>query len=99
MLDDDQKNTCQYKERVLWAYQKGLADTGAWPTEHVSAKHSIDTLFSKLRRFEYTDPHPGGTTSCFHCPGNFINNVNNAIATTKDYFDGLCLGKHTIPSL
>lgn len=97
MLAGEQQNQCQYKEKVLWAYLKALEQTAVWPSERVSHKLSIDSILSALRRFEYTDPHPGGTKTCFTCKGNFKKDVQAAIERTRAYFDGLCLGKYSLP--
>jgi len=98
MLADD-SNRCQYKEKVLWAYLKALEQTTVWPSERVSHGCSIDSILSNLRRFEYTDPHPDGTQTCFTCKGGFERAVQVAIDRTRSYFDGLCLGKCSLPTL
>lgn len=81
----------------MWAYLKALQQTEVWPSERVSHSFSIDSILSKLRRFECNDPHPGGTKSCFKCKGNFEIDVKSAIECTRSYFDGLCLGEYCIP--
>lgn len=95
----DEKNHCQYKERVLWAYLKALEQTEVWPSERVSHGHSIEEIIKKLEdKFTCSDPHPGGTESCFRCKGNFAIDVKKAIECTRAYFDGLCLSKRSYHS-
>lgn len=90
----DEKNHCQYKEKVMWVYLKALQQTEVWPSERVSHGHSIEEIIKKLEdNFICSDSHPGGTKSCFRCKGNFAIGVKKAIESTRGYFDGLCLGE------
>ena len=90
---EDEKNYCQYKEKVLWAYMKALEQTGVWPAERVSHRRSINGILDQLDDFKCGEPHPDGTKSCFRCKGNFKLAVKKAIEYTSGYFGGLCLGK------
>lgn len=92
VLEDD-KNHCQHKEEVLWAYLGALEQIGVWPAERVSHRKSINSILDRLDDFKCGDPHPGGPKSCFRCKGNFKLAVKKAIECTSDYFGGLCLGK------
>lgn len=100
MLAAGNSNHCQYKEKVLWAYLKALEETSVWPSERVAHNKSIDSILSRLRRFEWSDPHPDGA-NCTTCvpPGGFERAVKGAIELTRTYFDGLCLGKISLPIL
>lgn len=95
MLAAGEMNQCQYKEKVLWAYLKALEETSVWPSERVTHNQSIDSILSRLRRFDFTDPHPDGADTCTTCMplGSFERAVKAAIDRTRSYFDGLCLGK------
>jgi hypothetical protein len=97
---EDEKNHCQYKEKVLWAYLKALEQTEVWPSERVSHGYSIEKIMKQLSdKFKCTDPHPDGTESCFRCKGNFNIDVKKAIECTRGYFNGLCLGEKQLHNL
>lgn len=80
---------CDCKEKVLYAYEKALTDTGAWPLETAYVRQSMYGILRKLRSF----PDGKEPTSRGHayCSFNFASTVENAVSETSNYFDGLCL--------
>lgn len=77
----------------MWAYLKDLEETSVWPSESMAHNDSIDSILSRLQRFEWSDPHPYGAkfTTCVPL-GGVERAVKAAIERTQTYFDGLCLG-------
>lgn len=91
-----EKANCTCRERTLYAYERALKNTGAWPLETAFLKLSVSAIFDKLSGF----PGRGTNTPqmCNRCSINFKRVVSKAVEVTKDYFDGLCLGRHLYPN-
>lgn len=82
------------------AYLKALEETSVWPSERVAHNDSIDSILSRLKRFNCTDPHPDGAKCTTRVPpGGFERAAKAAIELTRTYFDGLCLGKSSLLGL
>lgn len=81
---------CRCKANVLYAYEQGLANTGAWPVETVFLNNSVERVLRMLESFS-TAFVPQTCGSGF-CTFNFDSIVREARTEVKKYFDGLCLG-------
>lgn len=93
-IDQLLKNArCNCKAQVLYAYEQGLTNTGAWPLESGLLSNSIERILKYLEDF----PLPGAfipqTCGARFCSFDFVEVVRNARMECKRYFDGLCLGK------
>lgn len=84
---------CNCKAQVLFAYEQGLTNTGAWPLESGLLSNSIERILHFLADF----PLPGAfipqTCGARFCSFDFVEVVRNARMECKRYLDGLCLGK------
>ena len=98
MLHLVEKVRCKSGKDVLWAYTASLAATQAWPVEIKAKAKSINELHSLLDDFDFEDPHPTGAlcTNFSDCGMDLEYTVQNAIATSRKHFDGLCLGKLSV---
>ncbi|KAK3718302.1 hypothetical protein LTR37_005115 [Vermiconidia calcicola] len=83
-----ESSRCSCKEHTLYAYQKSLTNTEAWPLEKKFSKNSITALHDKLEGFSHTALVP---KMCYDCRIDFGHVVHEAVRNTSSYFDGLCL--------
>ena len=97
IVDVIEDSTSESKEKVLWAYTAALIRTVAWPVEIKAKGKSMNELHDLLDDFEYHDPHSAGDGDC-EC-SDYNELVKKAVRTSREHFQGLCLGKTHIISL
>lgn len=81
---------CACPPHVLFAWEQGLANTGAWPLETSYSKSSMNEILRQLEEFQALQPPTCGSPACTF---NFFTTVKEAAEKTRGYFDGLCLGE------
>ncbi|KAH7035909.1 uncharacterized protein B0I36DRAFT_382523 [Microdochium trichocladiopsis] len=79
--------SCGHKEHMLFAYEKKLFASGAWPLEQTGHRNSIRGLLQKLKTVDNDDM----PESCQGCAVNVSGVICEAAKEVNDYFDGLCL--------
>jgi len=85
-----QNADCDCRATVLYAYEKGLANTGAWPLETSFVGNSVNGILDLLMSFaSRTTPSTCGLP---YCTFSFASVVARAREECKESFDGLCLG-------
>ena len=77
---------------VLFSYEKGPKNTGAWPVEVAAQRSSITLMLTRLGQSNAQNPHISDHVDV-SCSFDFEYNVEAAILEVKTFFDGLCLGK------
>lgn len=92
IVDVVEKSNSSSKKDVLWAYTAALINTAAWPVDIKAKGKSIYELHHLLDNFKYVDPHPNGNCTC----SNYNQVVKRAIKSSRENFQGLCLGKTQI---
>lgn len=80
---------CGCKGTVLFDYMKALSNTGAWPIESACLENPMADILDALTRFNGA----ASGKSCPSCRFDFVAVVSEGIRETRNYFDGLCLGK------
>jgi hypothetical protein len=88
-------DTCESKDKILWAYTKALVDTHAWPLKIMSKGKSLTELHAALGKFHCVNPEPSEDhcKSIDACGVDFDDIVQRAVADSRESFDGLCLGE------
>jgi hypothetical protein len=80
---------CECKAEALYAYELALHNTGAWPLESAFLANTVHDILNMLNRFD--SKHL--PQMCRECDLDYKDTVTHAVAETRNYFDGLCLGK------
>lgn len=91
--------TCPQKKAVLFDYEQALSRTGAWPVEKSFQSMSVRRMLTALGRFNGTNTHASNHCSDHRSSFLYKPTVDDAVRTTRIYFDGLCLGKFCFSSL
>lgn len=98
------ESNCECKANTLFAYEKALYNTRAWPLEKAFLRESVNGLLRRLESFAWTTAAGDlardvsatkstvSVTNCTSCQQDFARVVREAVKTTREYFDGLCLG-------
>ena len=84
---------CRDKQNVLYAYEKSLSISGAWPLEAGFLNNSVDRVLKMLDGFPGPKAFLPQTCGAKYCSFSFEQVVGKAREECKRYFDGLCLGK------
>ena len=79
--------TCDKKEDLMFKYVQQLTKTNVWPLDLYYSSNSIEGTLEGLRNFEF----PPTGHDCGVYPKDFKELVEQAVAYTKDCFQGLCL--------
>ncbi|KAK4546193.1 hypothetical protein LTR36_002330 [Oleoguttula mirabilis] len=82
---------CRCKANVLYAFEQGLANTGAWPLEAAFLSNSVERVLKMLEGFPGPQAFVPQTCGAQFCSFDFAHVVGNAKMECKRYFDGLCL--------
>ncbi|KAK5124014.1 hypothetical protein LTR85_002211 [Meristemomyces frigidus] len=91
-IDDLLKRArCRCKANVLYAFEQGLANTGAWPLETAFLNNSVERVLKFLDNFPGPHTFIPQTCGARYCSFDFAYVVGNARMECKRYFDGLCL--------
>lgn len=83
------KANCTHKEVMLFAYERKLARSGAWPLEEIGHHSSISGLLKMLEKVDGKDM-PKACQQCNIAVESVIRVANSRV---KDYFEDLCLGE------
>lgn len=84
------ENNCNCAPFILYAYQRGLTDTGCWPLHPALDKMSVKAALEDLSRFVNM---PMQTCHKDKCNLDLLAIVEKAIKDLEGQFAGLCLGE------
>lgn len=91
---------CEDAPHVLYGYEQSLSNTGAWPLETNFMRTSVWDILRELERFQILPAVRATSCGRGQCDFDmYVRAVATAVRKTKDYFDGLCLGKSAFPPL
>ena len=72
---------------TLFGYEKDLYNLGVWPLERAYQRKSMTAVLALLDKFSFE----AKKDACLRCRKNYKEIVRTAQATTRYYFNGLCL--------
>ena len=80
--------TCRCQAETEKGYNTTLYETRVWPVERVHSKLVINNILSNLSQFSYNPD----MKACISCRKDYTKLVREAVLTTANYFEGLCIG-------